>query len=318
MEFLNLGSYEISGNGVNKFNLGLPPKNSSKNKYLTALLLWVEMQGTTTGDGITKKQFLNETAKLINLYVNNKMVVDNMDCESLNRLCVFLNGYVFPDYQTPYVSGTGTPYTKTMLIEIPFSFGLMVDRYDFCKNISDISSISLEYQKGNVDGLSKMIVKAVAVIEEREGIYKVPDIKIKKYTISKTISDNINISNRILAMIWQMPASGNIDDNVLIRSNDRIILDNLPLRELNTMISYPYIIDDLMLSDLNYIYVAIPNQIPLSIKKPLFYERDNLFYDDLALYNSPFNIIQVEVLPNESIGEGQNILETRFSPVKVM
>jgi hypothetical protein len=316
MEFLNLGSYEISGDGVNKFNLGLPPKNSQKNKYLTALLLWVEMKGIATGNGITKKQFLRETARLINLYINNKMIVDNMDCESLNRLCLFMNAYQFPDYQTPSVSET-SEYDKTLLIQIPFSYGIMTDRFDFCKDISDITNISLEFQRGNINGLTKMIIKVVAIVEEREGKYKVPDVRLKKYTITKTISDNISIPNRVLAMFWQLPETGNLDDNVLIRSNDKVILDNLPLSELNSFINFPFIIDDLSKSDLNYLYITIPNQIPLSIKKPLFYERDNLFYDDLSLSNSPFNVIQVEILPNENLGEGQNILETRFSPVKV-
>jgi len=314
MEFYNLGNYEISGEGINKFNIGLPP-TESKTKYLTALLIYANCIGEATG-AISKKTFLSETCKKINLYVNNRLIVDNLDGESLDRLNKFYAGLQFPDYETPSVPEAGT-YNETFLVQIPFSFGVMTDKYDLAKSLNQIKSISLEYKRGDLDGLTSMNLKVVAVIEERENEYIAPEIRIRKFTISKKISDTIQISNRVIAGFWQLPPTGSLYDVAIIRTPRKIILDNLPLSTLNTNRSLPVIYDDLTGSDLKYLYVVPSFDIPISLKKPTFFEGENIFFDDLDTSNSPFDFVMVEVMPVESGAYGEPVLESRISPIKV-
>jgi hypothetical protein len=315
MEFYNLGNYEVTGVGINKFNVGLPP-TESKTKYLTALLIYANCIGTATGE-ITKKTFLAEACKQVNLYINNRLIVDNMDGESLNRLNIFYGGLQFPDYKTPSVSEAGS-YSETFLVQVPFSFDLMVDKYDLAKSLNQIKSLTLEYKRGNIDGLTSMTLKVVAVVEERENEYISPEMRIRRFTISKQISDTIQIANRTIAGFWQLPATGSLDDIAIIRTTRKTILDNLPLSTLNTNRSLPVIFDDLQGSDLNYLYVIPSFDIPISLKKPTFFEGENIFFDDLSPANSPFYFVMVEVMPPESVGSsGEPILESRVSPIKV-
>jgi len=314
MEFYNLGNYRIEGSGINKFNIGLPP-GESKRKYLTSLLIYANCVGTATG-AISKKTFLAETCKQINLFINNKLVVDNMDGESLDRLNKYYAGLQFPDYKTPSVSGAGS-YDKTFLIQIPFSFATMTDKYDLAKSLSLLKSISLEYKKGMIDGLTSMTLNVVAVVEERENEYLAPEMRIRKFTISKQISDTIQISNRTIAGFWQLPLTGSLDDTVIIRTARKTILDNLALSTLNTNRSLPVVYDDIASSDLNYKYVIPSYDIPISLKKPVFYEGENIFFDDLSTANSPFDFVLVEVMPVESAVAGEPVLESRISPIKV-
>jgi len=314
MEFYNLGNYEVSGTGINKFNVGLPP-TASKTKYLTALLVYVNCVGESGGE-LTKKIFMSETCKQINLYMNNRLVVDNLDGESLDRLNKFYAGLQFPNYSTPSVPVAGA-YDKIFLIQIPFSFSTMTDKYDLAKSINQIHSLSLEYKKGNLDGLTSMTLKVVAVVEERENEYIAPEMRIRKFTISKQISDTIQISNRVLAGFWQLPAEGSLDDIAIIRTTRKTVLDNLPLSTLNTNRSLPVVYDDLQTSDLNYLYVVPSFDLPISLKKPSFFEGENIFFDDLSTTNSPFNFVLVEVMPAESTASGEPVLDSRISPVKV-
>jgi len=282
---------------------------------LTALLVYANCVGTATG-AISKKTFLAQTCSQINLYINNKLVVDNLDGESLNRLNKFYGGLQFPDYITPSVSGAGS-YNKTFLIQIPFSFGVMTDKYDLAKNLNQLKSIGLEYQRGTLDGLSSMTLTVVGVTEERENEYISPELRIRKFTISKDISDTIQISNRVIAGFWQLPSTGSLDDVAIIRTPRKIILDNLALSTLNTNRSLPVIYDDLQSTDLNYLYVTPSYDIPISLKKPTFFEGENIFFDNLQTSNSPFNFIIVEVMAVESAGNGEPVLESRISPIKV-
>lgn len=317
-KFISLGSYNLAFNELCKFNLAVPPKKSCD--HLSAIFLKIDLIGTATGN-IDKNTLVNNLIKRINLQYNEKIVVDNMSGQSLSLISGLL-GCLSPFTKYPSISEGN--YSVSYIEEIPLSSDLFEEKYDFALNTNLINNLVLDVEiNSNIDklGLSSATCKVYASVIKRLNDYVSPLLKIKKYTISNSISDTINLPNRVLFAAFELPHNANLNDSFVMRSKyDNQIIDFLSFKEIA---QYLAPVKSAMINEIKYYnnYFILPFDAPISVKKPLFFEGDSLFFDDLDSVNSPFDFVSLEILPVKEdeyqIIEGVREFFDRHSPIKI-